>query len=118
MRDFTQLTVWQKSHRLALAIYHITRTFPKEERYGLSSQMRRAALSIPANIAEGAGRPTARDFVRFLHIAAGSGNELEYHLIIARDLQLIDTDTHGKLSAQVNEVKKMLVGLAQKLAPS
>jgi four helix bundle protein len=116
MRDFTKLTVWQKSHALVLNVYRATRAFPDKERYGLTSQMRRAASSIPANIAEGAGRPSTRDYVRFLHIAAGSRNELEYHLILACDLGLLAPDVYQPLHMQVNEVKKMLVAFTQKLA--
>ncbi len=77
MRDFRKLQVWQKSHQLALDIYRLTIDFPKSEQFGLTRQMRRAAVSIPANIAEGCGRETEREFQRFLHIAAGSANELE-----------------------------------------
>jgi four helix bundle protein len=77
VRDFRKLQVWQKSHQLALDIYRLTIDFPKSEQFGLTRQMRRAAVSIPANIAEGCGRETEREFQRFLHIAAGSANELE-----------------------------------------
>lgn len=118
MRDFTKLTVWQKSHQLTLAVYAATSPFPKEELYGLTSQLRRAAASIPANIAEGAGRPSDAEYARFLHIAAGSGNELEYHLILAHDLHLLPDQTYQQLSHQVNEVKRMLVAFTQKLAAS
>jgi four helix bundle protein len=118
MRDFTKLTVWQKSHQLALDVYAATRTFPREELYGLTSQLRRAAASIPANIAEGAGRPSEAEYARFLHIAASSGNELEYHLLLARDLNLLSPQSHQQLTAQVNQVKRMLVAFTQKLAAS
>jgi four helix bundle protein len=118
MRDFTRLTMWQKSHQLALAVYAATQTFPQEERYGLTSQLRRSAASIPANIAEGAGRRSDAEYARFLDIAAGSGNELEYHLLLAHDLKLLPTQTYQPLRLQVNEVKKMLVAFIQKLVTS
>ena len=84
MKDFRQLKVWEKSHQLALAIYKVTKEFPKEELYGLTSQIRRASMSIPTNIAEGCGRNTDADFARFLQMAMGSASETEYQLILAR----------------------------------
>ena len=88
MRDFRDIKAWQKGHRLALAVYQATKRFPTEERYGLKSQARRAAASIPTNIAEGCGRDSEAEFARFLRIAAGSASELEYLLLLARDLSL------------------------------
>ena len=83
MKDFRQLKVWDKSHELALSIYRATKDFPKEELYGLTSQIRRASMSIPTNIAEGCGRNTDADFARFLQMAMGSASETEYHLLLA-----------------------------------
>ncbi len=115
MKDFRSLNVWKKGHRLALSVYEVTSTFPKSEIYGLTSQIRRAATSIPANIAEGCGRCSERDFVRFLHIAMGSASELEYHLILARDLGLLDAVQQNALEQMTIEVKRMLTGLVKKL---
>ena len=113
MRDFRKLNVWQKAHELALAVYASTRGFPKDELYGLTSQSRRAAASIPANIAEGCGRNAEGDFLRFLHIASGSASELEYHLLLAHDLHLLDQETYQRLSGEVCEVKRMLAAFVQ-----
>jgi four helix bundle protein len=115
LRDFKKLTVWEKSHQLALAIYGATTKFPKEEVYGLTSQMRRAAVSIPSNIAESSGRETIPDRVRFLHVAMGSANELEYQLILARDLGFLDLPSHTKLDQLLAEVRRMLSGFVQTL---
>ncbi len=89
MRDFRSLKVWEKAHHLTLAVYKATGAFPKEEVYGLTSQMRRACASIPANIAEGCGRSGIAELTRFLHIALGSASELEYHVILAHDLAFL-----------------------------
>jgi four helix bundle protein len=86
MKDFRQLKVWAKSHELALSIYRVTNDFPREERYGLTSQIRRSTTSIPTNIAEGCGRNTDADFARFLQMAMGSANETEYQLLLSHDL--------------------------------
>ena len=115
MRDFRQLKVWQKSHSLTLAIYQATASFPDEERYGLTSQIRRSCASIPANIAEGCGRDGQVEFARFLAIAAGSASELEYHLLLAHDLRLLDGEVHARLDREVNDIKRMLNVLIQRL---
>jgi four helix bundle protein len=115
MKDFRQLKVWEKSHMLALAVYHATQSFPREEIYGLTSQIRRAASSIPANIAEGCGRNGDAELARFCIIARGSATELEYQLLLARDLKLLQTDDYEELSLQTVEVKRMLTVLVQKL---
>ena len=86
MQDYRKLAVWQSSHELTLAVYRVTIRFPKDELFGLTSQMRRSSSSIPTNIAEGCGRATNADFTRFLHISLGSANELEYQLLLCRDL--------------------------------
>lgn len=115
MQDFRQLKVWEKAHQLTLAVYNASRTFPKEERYGMTSQARRSAASTAANIAEGCGRSKSGDFARFLEIAAGSVSELEYHLLLARDLDYIDGSVHERLSADAAEIIRMLGSLTRKV---
>jgi four helix bundle protein len=90
VRDFQKLRVWRAAHQLALDTYNVSKSFPPDERFGLTAQMRRAALSIPTNIAEGAGRPTYRDYRRFLSISLGSINELQYLIMAAGDLEYLD----------------------------
>ena len=115
MKDFRELKVWQKSHHLTLDVYKITSVFPREERYGLMSQVRRASSSIPANIAEGCGRRGDAEFARFLQIDMGSACELEYHLLLARDLSYLNDVHYQRLSAAAVELKRMLTSLLQKL---
>jgi four helix bundle protein len=98
-----------------LALYMATRSFPRDEQYGLTAQVRRAAVSVAANLAEGCGRRTAADFGRFVQIAIGSASELEYHLVLAADLGFLTRDRHVELDNCVTEVKRMLTGLAKKL---
>ncbi len=111
MKDFRQLQVWEKSYQLALAVYKATKEFPKEELYGLTSQIRRSSMSIPTNVAEGCGRNTDPDFARFLQIAMGSASETEYQLLLARDLGFLPNDSYKKLHHDVEEVKRMLTSL-------
>src|SRR5437660_12917767 len=115
MKDFRNLKVWEKAHQLALALYQITNSFPLEETYGLASQIRRAASSIPSNIAEGCGREGDPELARFCIIARGSASELEYELLLARDLKLIQPADYEQLSLQTVELKRMLTVLVQKL---
>lgn len=115
MKDFRQLKVWEKSHLLSLAIYKATKDFPKEELYALTSQMRRASMSIPTNIAEGCGRNTDTDFARFLQMAMGSASETEYELILARNLEFLSKDKYEKLHNDVEEVKRILASLLKTL---
>jgi four helix bundle protein len=115
MRDFHSLKVWQKAHQVTLRVYTATKRFPKDELYGLTSQVRRSATSIPTNVAEGCGRSGQAELARFLNIAMGSASELEYQLLLARDLKLLDADEHQSLSGDVIEVKRMLTSLVQKL---
>lgn len=115
MRDFRGLQVWQKAHQLTLNTYRATEHLPAEEKYGLSSQMRRAAASIPTNIAEGCGRNGDTELARFLWIAMGSASELEYQCLLCRDLDLLDAAAYRDLCEQVTEVRRMLNGLLQKL---
>ena len=107
-RDFRKLQVWGKGHALTLSVYTTTGTFPKEELYGLTSQMRRAAAAIPTNIAEGCGKGTDPELARYMQISMGSASELEYQLILARDLHYIDVETYQRLHDDTIEVKKML----------
>jgi four helix bundle protein len=111
MKDFRSLEVWQKAHRMTLAAYRVTKTFPSDERFGLTSQIRRAAASIGANIAEGCGRRGDAEFHRFLQMAMGSASELEYHLLLSRDLEYLDSANHKELTAEVTRVKRMLSSL-------
>lgn len=115
--DYTQLQVWQKAHALTLAVYRETLKWPQEERYGLTSQVRRAAVSIEANLAEGQGRRGSAEFGRFVSLAMGSAAELECELLIARDLHYLDPHDAETLAEAVAEVRRMLMGLAQKLSP-
>jgi len=115
MKDFRDLTVWEKSHKLTLEIYSLTAKFPRHELYGLTSQVRRCSASIGANIAEGCGKRGNNEFQRYLQIASGSASELDYHLLLARDLGfLTDTDYHD-LARRLTEVRKMLTSLLQKI---
>jgi len=115
MRDFRTLKVWQKAHEMALCVYKATQPFPREELYGLVSQLRRATTSVPANIAEGSGCNGNREFAYFLRIAFRSASEAEYHLLLARDLGYLDSKVHQSLNNRVTEVKRMLTGLIEKL---
>lgn len=98
MKDFKKQKVWQKSHELTLEIYKVTIDFPRDELYGLISQMRRSCASVPANIAEGCGRNSDADFSRFFQIAMGSAAELEYHLLLSHDLGLLNDSYYENLS--------------------
>ena len=115
MKDFRQLTVWQKSHELTLVVYEVTNSFPRGELYGLTAQIRRASSSIPANLAEGCGKDGDAELARYCTIARGSASELEYHLLLARDLKLLKSEDYTQLADSVVEVKRMLTGLIQKL---
>ena len=115
MRDFRRLKVWEKAHELSLAVYKATATFPQQELFGLTSQLRRGAVSIPANIAEGCGRSGEPELARFLRIALGSASELEYHIILSTDLCYLNKSVSQHLSKQVTDVKRMLTSFIQKL---
>src|SRR5690348_6170447 len=104
MQNYKDLKVWEKAHRLTVKIYNATKSFPKEELYSLTNQLRRAASSIPANVAEGCGKNSQRDFANFLNIALGSANEAEYFLILSKDLEYLVESEFESLSAEVNEV--------------
>src|ERR1700716_3958534 len=115
LKDFHDLHVWERSHRLTLAIYAATLKFPREELYGLTSQMRRCTVSIGANIAEGCGKPGNNEFQRFLVIASGSASELDYELLLAKDLEYLDEPTYRSLHEDLSRLRRMLNALLQKV---
>jgi four helix bundle protein len=115
MRNFRDLKVWEKGHRMTLAVYKATATFPHDELYGLTNQMRRSSVSVPANIAEGCGRGSDADLARFLQMAAGSASEPEYHILLANELGLMEDREYERLTGEVTEVKRMLTSFIQKL---
>jgi len=115
MKDFKELEVWVKAHQLTLAVYEATQTFPRDELYGLTRQIRRSCASIPANIAEGCGRSGDAELARFLQIAMGSASELEYHILLARDLSLLNSLAYDHLASDVTVVKRMLASFIKKL---
>ena len=115
MQDFHDLKVWQKAHELTLAVYRITAGFPRDELYGLTSQLRRSCSSIPANLAEGCGRNGNAELARFCSIAMGSASESEYHLLLANDLKLLQPQDYKDLAERTTEVKRMLAKLLEKL---
>jgi len=115
MKDFRKLKVWEKAHQLVLAVYRTTASFPRDETYGLTMQARRAASSIPSNIAEGCGRDGDAELARFCLIARGSATELEYQILLAHDLKMIPSARYEELSQQIAEIKRMLTVLVQKL---
>jgi four helix bundle protein len=118
VRDFKSLKVWERSHRLVLAVYAATGMFPQEEAYGLTTQLRRCSVSIPANIAEGCGRSGDAELARFMLFSMGSTSELEYHLLLARDLGYLGTQDYQTLSQGAGEVKRMLSTLITRLRHS
>lgn len=115
MRDFRKLQVWDKSHELTLRIYNLTSVFPREEIYGLTSQIRRACASIPTNIAEGCGRGSSAEFRRFLQIAMGSASETEYLILLTHELKYLNTNEYTELTDTIVSIKKMLTALLRKL---
>jgi four helix bundle protein len=115
MQDFKKLKVWQKSHTLAVAVYECTRAFPKEELYGLTSQMRRASVSISANISEGCGRDTANEYLHFLQIAKGSASELENYLLLCNAIGFLSTKETDRLQSLLTEIQKMLFAMLKNL---
>ncbi|MBN1393503.1 MAG: four helix bundle protein [Pirellulales bacterium] len=109
------MKVWERAHALTLAIYRSTAQFPDQEKYGLVAQMRRAAASIPTNIAEGCGRESQNELNRYLQIAAGSASEIEYQLLLARDLKYLPLDTYKNLSSEIIEIRRMILAYTKKL---
>jgi four helix bundle protein len=115
MQDYKSLKVWEKAHFFTLHIYEFTKTFPKEELYGLTNQIRRSAVSVAANIAEGCGKNSKQEFAHYLNIAMGSSNESEYYLILSKDLKYLSIENYQTLSNIINEVKGMLIALINKV---
>jgi four helix bundle protein len=115
MKDFKELNVWKKAHRLTQRVYQATSTFPREELYGLTSQLRRASVSIPTNIAEGCGRNSDAELARFFEISMGSASESEYLLLLSRDLNLVNRSDYNELTKEVIEIKRMLTSFIKKL---
>jgi len=115
VRDFRELKVWEKGHRLTVAVYEATSGFPRNELYGITAQLRRCSASIPANIAEGCGRGTNADLGRYLQMALGSASELQYHLYLAHDLSILKPRDHERLSEEVIEIKRMLATFIENL---
>jgi four helix bundle protein len=115
MKDFRDLKVWEKAHQLTLDIYRTSASFPRQETYGLTSQIRRSSASVAANIAEGCGRRGNGEFHRFLQIAAGSASELDYHLLLGKDLQYLAMVEYKELSQKLSELRRMLTSLILKV---
>jgi four helix bundle protein len=115
LRNYRDLEVWVKAHTLTKELYQKSRTFPKEEFYGLTSQLRRAAVSIGASLAEGCGRQTTARLARFVRIAMGSASELDYHLLLAHDFGYLRPDDHRELSQELTRIRKMLASLLSTL---
>lgn len=115
MGDYRNLQVWQRAHRLTLDVYHATGAFPKEEQYGLRSQLRRASTSIPTNIAEGCGRNGDAELARFLGIAMGSANELDYLLLLSRDLGYLAPSSYDHLATEAQGVARTLASFIDRL---
>jgi four helix bundle protein len=115
VRNYRDLEVWEKAHKLTLQLYAKSRTFPKEEFYGLTSQLRRSAMSVGANLAEGCGRQTTPELARFVRIAMGLASELDYHLLLARDFGYLQSDDHRGLSQELTRIRKMLASLLSTL---
>jgi four helix bundle protein len=118
MSDYRTLKVWQRSHELTLEVYRATAPFPRSEQYGLTSQLRRAASSVPANIAEGVGRGTRPELARFCRFALGSLNELEYHILLAGELGYLERSGCSKLATDVIQIRRMLTKFVRNLRPS
>lgn len=117
MKDFKELRVWSKAHELTVLVYKLTRAFPRDEVYGLTSQVRRSAASVGANIAEGCGRHSDGEMTRFLQIARGSASETEYHLLLAKDLGFLQETDFQVAEQAVVVVQRMLTALVQKVQP-
>jgi four helix bundle protein len=115
MQNFKELIVWKKAHENALMVYQLTKSFPREEQYGITSQLRRASVSVPTNIAEGCGKFTQKDFANFLQTSLGSSQEVEYLILLAFELTYITEKDYLKLNQSINEVKAMLISLIKKI---
>lgn len=115
MKNYKKLIVWQKAHENVVDIYKVSKFFPREEQYGLTSQIRRAAMSVPTNIAEGCGKFTENDFAKYLQDAQGSIQEVEYLTLLACDLEYLKKEAYEKLEKQIGEIKAMLISLIKKI---
>lgn len=115
MRNYKELDVWKKAHQLTLEVYKEAGKFPNTELYSLTSQMRRACYSIPMNIAEGCGKSSDAEFARFLDMSAGSASELDYQLLLARDLGYLDTSMYDSLAEELNHIRRMLTNLIKNI---
>ena len=115
MQNYRTLKVWKQSHALTLSVYRCTDDFPQDERYELANQMRCASASVPTNIAEGCGRDSSPQLYHFLEIASGSASELDYQLLLARDLQYLSPDDHRRLSNRLEAIRRMLNALMKKV---
>jgi four helix bundle protein len=115
LQDYQKLQVWQRCHKLVLSLYQATQTFPTVERFGLTSQLRRAALSVPTNIAEGSRRSAPKQYSHFLNIAQGSLSETEYLILVSRELGYLPPDLANRYLAEITELSKMLSGLNKKV---
>ncbi len=115
LKSYQELKVWQRAHELTLKTYQVTQQFPKEERFGLTSQIRRSAVSTPANIAEGYGRKHTKEYIQMLYISQGSLEETKYHFLLSRDLRYLKNDQYKKLIDLSEEVGRMLRGLIKSL---
>lgn len=115
MQNYKDLKVWEKAHAFTLKVYEVTKSFPKEELYSLTNQLRRASSSIPANVAEGCGKNTNPELAHFLNIALGSANEAEYFLILSKDLLYLSANYYDELFKLINEIKGMLISLINKV---
>ena len=118
MRNYGDLKVWEKAHELTLQLYLATKTFPKDELYGLTSQIRRCRISIEANLAEGCGRRSDAELARFLRIAMGSASELDCHLLLTKDLKYMNGDNYKKLHQDLSEIRRMLTSFLEAIENS
>jgi four helix bundle protein len=118
MQRYRELEVWKRSHALVLRVYHLTKAFPDDERFGLTSQLRRAAVSVPSNIAEGSKRRTDQDFARFLNIAEGSLSETDYLLLCAKDLGYVASRAQVQLADEIDEISRMLYTFRRRIEPA
>ena len=117
VRDYRKLHVWERAHRFVVRVYEASRRFPDEERFGLTSQLRRACVSVPSNVAEGAGRRPKAEFAHFIDFALGSTNEVEYQLFLALELGFLDHATWAPLDQELGEIRRMLTALHRSIAP-
>lgn len=115
MQDYKKLRVWQQAHQFVLAIYRMSSGFPGHEIYGLQNQLRRSAYSIPANIAEGCGKNSEAELAHFLNISLGSANEVDYYLLLSKDLSYISENEYKTLDEEINGIKAMLISLIRKV---